>query len=103
MGYEIRFLDSALEDVDSIIVYLSQFYPSTPQKFLDALERCTVNLKNNPVMYALYPDNPAFRRVVLSDYLVFYKVDEEKSLVEIYRILHGSRNLSQNIPEQGSQ
>jgi plasmid stabilization system protein ParE len=90
MGYDVLFLAPALEDLDSIIVYLSQFYPSTPQRFLDALDKVTLNLQDFPYIYPVYQENPAYRKAGVSNYLAFYMVHDEKRLIEIHRILPGT-------------
>jgi len=44
-------------------------------------------------MYAAYEHDSNYRKaVILYDYLVFYQVDESKSEVMIYRILHSKRD-----------
>ena len=96
MVYKTRFSDDAENDYNVIIRYLSQFYPSTPAKFKKALKKAFSALTGNPYMYGVCLYNPEYRRVPVSDYIVFYKVIEENEttgIVEIYRILHGSRDV----------
>jgi addiction module RelE/StbE family toxin len=90
MAYTIRYQPQAKTDVKEIKNYLSRFYPSTPNKFVATLRVQIQSLRENPYMYATYPGYPAYRRVIVSNYLVFYKVDEENKRVEIHRVLHGS-------------
>ncbi|MCL1837430.1 MAG: type II toxin-antitoxin system RelE/ParE family toxin [Treponema sp.] len=94
MDYEVKLLGLAERDIDEICQYLSQFYPGTPGRFLDALEKNFENISNNPKMFPKYEYNKEFRRSITGDFLVFYKIDEENNLVRIYRILHGKRNIS---------
>jgi len=84
------FLDLAFDDKRKIKTYLKQFYPSTPKKFVAALKDRISALKDNPYMYPVYVHNPAYRKIVVSNYLVFYKVNDEKKIIEIHRILPGS-------------
>ncbi|MDL2293946.1 type II toxin-antitoxin system RelE/ParE family toxin [Ruminococcaceae bacterium OttesenSCG-928-D13] len=88
-------MELAVQDYDDISDYLSGFYPGTRQKFLDELEKYTATLEDNPCAFEQYELNPAYRRMVVMDYLVFYKVKREKKTVEIHRILHGARNIRQ--------
>jgi plasmid stabilization system protein ParE len=99
MGYEVSLLDSALEDVGTIVTYLSQFYPSTPEKFLASLEKVKLNLLFMPSMYPIYDDMPIFRKVVMGKYLVFFTVDDKKKIVEIHRILPGSWDITRHLSE----
>ena len=94
MAYDVKLLGLAESDIDEICVYLSQFYPSTPSKFLDELEENFKNVSLNPYMYQKYEYNKDYRKIVTGDYLVFYKIDNENNLVKVYRILHGKRNIS---------
>ena len=102
LKYKIGYLDLAREDVKEIKAYLAQFYPSTPAKFLSALKEQIGNLAENPYMYEAYDGNPSFRRMVVSNYLVFYKVDDEKKTIAIHRVLHGSRDIFKYISSAGN-
>ena len=46
-------------------------------------------------MCEIYPLDPAYRRMVVDQYLVFYQVNDPARIVEIHRILRGSWNLPQ--------
>ncbi|MCL1821000.1 MAG: type II toxin-antitoxin system RelE/ParE family toxin [Oscillospiraceae bacterium] len=91
--YNVIFMDLAYEDYNEISEYLSQFYPSTAEKFLNELEKYVSMLKRTPHAFEVYQPCPKYRRVVVRDYLVFYKVFDEVNRVEIHRILHGTRNV----------
>ena len=92
--YEVRLLDLAERDLDEICQYLSGFYPGTPGKFLDNLEKDFNYLALNPKMYPRYEFNTEYRKMASGNYLVFFKTDEENSQVNIYRILHEKRDIS---------
>ena len=93
MAYEVKLLNLAESDLDEICRYLSQFYPGTPGKFLDALEKGFENISINPNMFPKYEYNREYRRMATGDFLVFYKTDEENNHVYIYRVLHGKRSV----------
>ncbi len=95
MKYTVRFMALAAQDYDDISDYLSGFYPGTAGKFLDALEKGTATLEDSPRAFEVYEHNPAYRRMVVMDYLVFYKIKEKSKTVEVHRILHGARNIRQ--------
>jgi plasmid stabilization system protein ParE len=94
MTYKLTFLSIALDDKKNIEGYLKQFYPGTPHKFVAALKEKLTGLKENPYMYQAYEGNPAYRKIVVSNYLVFYKINDEKHIIEIHRILPGSWDLA---------
>ena len=54
-------------------------------------------LKNNPYVCESFIDDPDYRRLVMGDHLVFYMVDEEKKMIEIHRVLHGSRDAKRHL------
>lgn len=93
MKYRVEYIELAMDDVSDIKSYLSRFYPKTPERFLTTLKRAVENLCENPYMYAEYADNPAYRKMPVLDYLVFYKVLEQKAVVEIHRVLYGMRDI----------
>ena len=94
MAYEVRLLNLAEKDLEEICQYLSGFYPGTPGKFLDALEKDLDYLSLNPKMYPKYEYNNEYRKMVTENYLIFYKTDEVNNRVNVYRILHEKRNIS---------
>ncbi|MFP3041032.1 type II toxin-antitoxin system RelE/ParE family toxin [Treponema primitia] len=93
MAYEVKLLKRAIEDIDGICQYLSQFYPGTSGRFLDDLERAIEGLAQNPYMYVEYENNKTYRRMIVNDYLVFYKTFKTGKTIRIYRVLHGKRNI----------
>jgi len=98
MKYKAVYLDPARRDVSEIQNYLSQFYPNTPKKFLTVLKKGIENICGNPLIYPEYEDNPAYRKMVVLDYLVFYKVFDQEKIVEIHRVLYGMRDIRSHLP-----
>lgn len=90
MSYKVQYLPLAVQDLEHAASYLMSFYPGTASKVLVKLETQLSRLSDNPFLYEVYAENPEFRRIVASDYLVFYKVNEDAKTVDIYRILRGS-------------
>jgi len=90
---KIEYLNSARIDVAEIRNHLFQYYPSTPLKFLNTLKKSVETLSDNPLLYPVYEWNPAYRKMPVLDYLVFYKVFEAEQTIEIHRILYGKRNI----------
>jgi len=92
---KIEYLKSARLDVFEIRSNLSRFYPSTPVKFLKALKKSIETLDDNPLLYPVYEFNQAYHKMPVLDYLVFYKVFEERQTIEIHRVLYGKRNIKE--------
>ena len=93
MKYTVRFSPFAKDDKENIILYLSKFYPATPGRFKALLKEHITKLKENPYIYSEYQENIKYRRILVGNYIVFYKVNEEKKQVSIYRILRASWDL----------
>ena len=96
--YKIIFLPEAKNDLGIVRQYLSLYYKNTVKTFFCLLKKSIDALKENPYMYQKFLERPSYRRLVIRDYLVFYKVDDVKNTVEIHRILHSSRELERYIP-----
>ncbi len=94
MGYKISVLRRAERDLDSILAYKAQFYDGTADVFLTALDITLNAISDNSLMYPVYENNPIYRRAVIDEYLLFYRVFEKSHEVRIYRVLHGKRDLS---------
>ena len=90
MKYSVRFSPFAKEDKGDIIAYLSKFYPETPNRFKALLKEYITKLKENPYQYSIYQDNPEYRHALVGNYFIFYKINEEKKQISIYRILRAS-------------
>lgn len=95
MTYKIRYLPLAVQDLQDIARYLSGFYPKTARRVLRDLREKIAKLGDTPRMCEVYRPDPAYRRLVVDQYLVFYRVNEEAGAVEIHRVLRGSWNLPQ--------
>jgi plasmid stabilization system protein ParE len=91
--YSVKLLGMAEDDFDEICEYLSRFYPGTVGRFLEDLEESFDRVAYNPRMYQPYEWDKEYRRIVIGDYLAFYKVDDDEKRVDVYRILHGKRNI----------
>ena len=97
MKYSLRYMNDTVIDREHIKSYLSQFYPGTSKKFFALLKKKTSRLKTSPYSCPEYEDVPEYRKLVVGEYLVFYIVNEDTKTVDIHRILHGSRDISQHL------
>lgn len=97
MSYKLRYLPLAVNDIDKMAAYLSQFYPHTAGRVLGAVEKRIADLQQHPQMYAEYSEDSYYRCFPVSNYIVFYHVNSEKETVEIHRILRGSWNLPEHL------
>ena len=99
MSYSVSFLPDADRDMDDIEEHLSKFYPSTAQSFFAQLKKRLQMLETMPLMYPPYDADPFFRKMIVDDYLLFYSVDEKRTLIIVHRIFHSKRDINQQIIE----
>ena len=102
MGYNITYMDSSLIDMALIKEYLSQYYESTWQKTAEDIERHISLLKDMPYGFPLYPGSETYRKLVVGDYIVLYKIIEQHKIIKVHAIWHGKMNIFEhikNLPE----
>lgn len=97
MKYTVFLLQGAQENLREIREYLSRYYPSTPKKFRAEFQKQVAALQEHPYMFEEYTENPRYRKMPVLNYLVFYLVDEENQRVQIYRVLHGARDIRKHL------
>jgi len=91
---KIKIYDSAKTDYMKIRATLLNYDNIPANKFRKTYMKFQSNVKRMPEMYPVCEYNPMFRTAVLIyDYIVFYKVDETTSSINVFRILHGNRNI----------
>ncbi len=95
MTYKIKYLPLAVQDLNDIARYLSEFYPKTASCILKEMREKITKLGDTPKMCEIYRLDPTYRRMVVDQYLAFYRVNDETRVVEIHRVLRGSWNLPQ--------
>ena len=63
---------------------------------LDDILKCYDNISLNPLMYALCDNDrlksKKYRKAVIKNYIMFYRVDEEKQTIYIMRFIYGRRD-----------
>ena len=87
--YKYYLLPEAAKDFREIYDYIKyDLYNETAaenlsQKFKTALK----NACKNPMIYPAYKD---YRRIVVDNYLVFFKIDEENKRIIVYHAKYGA-------------
>lgn len=94
--YTIRYLPIAVDDLVSIFDWIANDSPANADAFIKKLDRRILNLKNHPLLGRIPRDEKikdfGYRVIIIESYLVFYIVRDKT--VEIHRVIHGPRNLS---------
>jgi len=93
MNYSIKYLDEAKIDLRDIVIYIWDYSISVAQKIVKFLtDKIDRELSITPHMYREY--SPWIRVIPHKWYVIFYKVNDEKKLVEIITVAHWARDLN---------
>lgn len=92
--YIVKLTSDANNDINQIIVFinLESKDRDTAISYLDLLEKNILSLEQFPELgsnprYKILK-NQGYKFLVVKSHLIFYKIDEEKKIVTIYRVLH---------------
>ncbi len=93
--YTLRYLPIAQDDLVSIFDWIVQDSPSRAHSFLEKLDKRIGLLEQHPLL-GREPRHPqlreyGYRVLVIEAYLIFYVL--RGHVIEIHRVVHGSRNL----------
>ena len=96
--YNIELSIKAKNDLKDIVSYIKNklLEPVIAQKYSRLIKEKIKSLEYSPERFALIDteivkyDN--FRMLVIKNYIVFYRVNSDKKIVNVERILHGSMN-----------
>ena len=98
MAYKLIKTDSYQRDLDGAVGYivLSLVNKTAAVSLLDAVEKIYDDLERMPLMYSLCNDphlrNLKYHKVVIKNYVMVYKVDEDEKTVNILRFFHGRQD-----------
>ncbi|MCB1098036.1 MAG: type II toxin-antitoxin system RelE/ParE family toxin [Verrucomicrobiae bacterium] len=97
---KVEFSQEARDDLRSIWHYIAGDNPDAANRVITEVEKASEQLASHPRMGTLRPDYhnlylwplPKFR-----NYLIFYRLKEEDSVVQIVRVLQGSQDLRKSL------
>ena len=93
MKYKLMYLPVAIGNIEAIKEHVSQENKAAAIKLVGEMKRLISTLVEMPNKYPVYQDNPAYRFIPVGSYIIFYKVDDDKRMVKIHRILHAKMDL----------
>ena len=87
--------ERAIDDLIAIGAYIGRDNPTRAASFVAELEARCVTLGDMPKGYPLLSGYEArgIRRRPFGDYLIFYRVDETASRIDVLRVLSGARDI----------
>ncbi len=96
--YRLIVSENYHRDINNILHYISHNLgsPSTALELLDEVENSLSLLSTLPYRFNLsddaYLSSKGFRKCLVKNYIIFYKVFEDSKTVQIHRILHSQQN-----------
>lgn len=93
--YKIDITKPALKDLDYIIYYIVEELkePGIAKKLYDKIINNINNLSEYPRIYAVIQNKNLkqfdYRKIVVDNYLIFYRVIDETNVVQVDRIMYG--------------
>jgi toxin ParE1/3/4 len=95
VDYKLEWTDRARDDLREIVGVIATARPSAVASWGDGLFRQIEVLASFPLIGPVVPRVSTLptRRIVVGDYLVFYRVLENPRTVQILTLWHGARGL----------
>ena len=96
--YKVLITELAQTDLDEIVEYIAVQLcnPIAAGDLLDEVDKCYSYLRSNPFIYAKSEDarleKEGYRKALIKNYILFFKVFEDEKKVIVYRIIYGARD-----------
>ncbi|MCL2512821.1 MAG: type II toxin-antitoxin system RelE/ParE family toxin [Oscillospiraceae bacterium] len=93
--YEIELSMKAKNDLKSIVSYIKNnlLEPAIAEKYSKLIKERIKSLEYSPEKFALIDTeivkHTGFRKLVIKNYIVFYRVNNDRKIVNVERILYG--------------
>ena len=91
MEYEVVIARSALRDLEQIRTYIASDNPMAAQTFALKLLAGAESLRTFPERGGFIAERAGARFVIVSPYLVVYRIVEQSRTVRVLRFWHGAR------------
>jgi plasmid stabilization system protein ParE len=93
--YNVVFSETAENDLDDVVEYLSNFSPNIARRYYDEIMVKALSLALMPHRCPLVQDDAlrkkGYRWLFVRNYTVFFVIDEENNVVDIRAIMYSGR------------
>ena len=93
MEYKVPFSDDALRDIEETLEFIRADKPLVSEEFAIALLNHVDLSAAFPYIGAVVPRRPGVRKLLHTPTRIYYRIHEDKKLVEMLRLGHGSGRL----------
>jgi len=96
--YQLEFLPIAKQDMIEIVHYISHelHNPMAAENLAVDMITAAENLTEFPYINAIHqsikPLKKEYRKLIVKNYIMFYRIDEEEKLVTIVRVVYARRD-----------
>jgi len=94
MAFSIEWTELAIEDLEEAVSFIAADNPAAAEAVGHEIIRCVELLKDFPCLGPSYPRRARtniHEIIARKNYRVFYRVFEERRLIEVLRVWHTSR------------
>lgn len=93
MGYKIIFSEPSIDDLKTIVRFISKDNPQAAAQFGAKLIESVRNLASFPRLGRVVPEKGEenIREIIFKSYRIFYRVSDGAESVEIIRFWHAAR------------
>ena len=92
MAYKILYNEDALADLEAILDYIGADNPRAAEQFGTALLNHVELLQNFPRLGSPVPRSPKIRKILHSPVRVYYRIHEDRQIIEVLYFWHSSRS-----------
>ena len=92
MAYKIEWQHTAVADLQEIRTYLEALSVDAANRILTKIVDNTNDLAIFPARFPKLDGLFDFRRMVVEDYSIFYRIADQQNIVRIYHVFHHAKN-----------
>ena len=89
--YAVLILEEALEDLRNIVAYISRENPGAAEALGSELFDEAMSLESLPFRGSRVKRRRGLLKLVHGEYLIYYRIQEHRNLVEILAFKHGAQ------------
>src|SRR5881628_3328558 len=91
MDFKVLITDSAIADLKEIVEFVAEDNPEAATRLGKKLLARALTLATLPERFPFHDRQRGIRKMPVSPFLIYYKSDEETSVVNILHFWHGAR------------
>ena len=90
--YKVKINKNALLDIQESTIWYNEQFPKLGSRFQKVVKQHVENLKYNAGSYSIRYADVRCMLIKKFPFLIHFRIDETKKIIEIFAIIHTSRN-----------